>query len=80
MVVAAHHLARLTHHRPSPLHVQGNSLPAKTELLQIAPGLALHLHRDRRESLQPMHLPDAVDITRPSATRLGIALRIATQR
>lgn len=79
MVMATNPLTRLTDHGPGALKMKFNPDRIETKLQEVKPGLLAHLLGKAGEWSQIMQLPNAIEITGPGTSGIGIALRLTAE-
>lgn len=79
MVVTTELLTRFAEHRPATLHMQRHTLSIKPELAQVLPGVILN-HSDQLDKRWvAVQLPDVIEIARPCAGWIGVAVDLTAQ-
>ena len=78
MVVAPHHLAPVTQHRPAALEMQLQTGQVETGRVQIPPDPLDHLPRDQPTGGMLMQLPHTVEIAGPGTAWIGVAAGLSS--
>ena len=79
VMVAANRLIPITDHRPATLQMQGHLASLKPKRIEIAPGLLNHQLSQGLKGLLLMQLPHPMQVPRPGAAFIGVALGLAAK-